>query len=223
MSDITVRASTAQGLKPIKRRQVTTWAPPDDESAEPILIYCSERGRFYCFVGSEEVSSLTLNDLRCYLRDNRAELDTELLVFEPRILMSTYKGELRIARLLYARHKKSGRLYVIEKGYGSNHGTKEEDRIWNARCDGPDWIMAFAEGIKKGWTRCTKVEDQRRFDSMIEYTPERWKAAWGVKKQYREAIKALDNILLTKGGQCLDAVTQDLESPLLLSSPKEES
>lgn len=210
-----VSVSASHHFKPVKRRKISEFIPPGNESAEPIPIYCSEYGRFYCYVGSEEVRSDTMKELIEFLRDRGNELDTELLLFEPKIKLWAYEGKFNASRLLFARHKTSGRLYQIVE-WSRSARSREEYLEWSRRCEGPDWTMAYADGIKKGWTRCSEVTDIRNYERYVDYTEDRWSNARQLGRLYSNTLRELDRTILDHGHECLDAIAAG-ETPRLLS------
>ncbi len=202
-----VRASKSHQHKPVKRRVVTTWTSQRDASAEPVPIYVSASGSFYCYLGAVEVSGWRLDAVRRYLGEHEEQLDRAALRYVPMICLSAHNGTLRVSRLLYAIDA-AGKTYMLDSRTGRGPGA------WRSRLLGDDWQAALREGADKG---LVYVSEREITDGLVPYTPEAWENAKTLRAEYSRHLRRIDKALQTRAGELLrDA------SPLRLSAKEEE-
>ncbi len=209
--------------KAIKRRVVANWRDGQDEASPPTPIYCSDDGLFYAHVGSEEVSSLLLRNVKAYLRDNRDGLGTSLLEFRPKLGVSSRDGKVHPSRSLYAEHP-SGRIYSITSWHGHGYGRTAEAREWQARLRGDDWIQALIDGVKKGWSRVRKLDPREvtSYRRELDYTQERWEAAQEAARQARLIQQAVDREVNRNSAALLERIASGT-SMRMIEAPGEVS
>jgi hypothetical protein len=202
-----VKVEARHLYKPVKRRLVRTMKHPTDESAPPVPIYCGEWGMFYCYVGSMECRSKTLEGIMTYLREKADELDSEELVFKPMISVRVTRDGVSRSRILFA-VRSDGKTFKIRERCGYMR-EKQSEREWASRLNGPEWVEALVEGVKRKFAVVEECSpDFASKNGVAPYTEEAWAAAEKLRMQINKHKRAIGDLVHGNTKAVLDRIAE---------------